>query len=46
MSWDREGVEGELRKAANSVPQSSGKLARSNGLPRLDRKRLRQLQEA
>jgi hypothetical protein len=43
---NRRAVEGELRKAANSVLQSSGKSARSNALPKLDRKRLRQLQEA
>jgi tetratricopeptide (TPR) repeat protein len=39
-------VEDELRKAADWVLQTSGKPAAPDGPPKLDRKRLRQLQEA
>jgi tetratricopeptide (TPR) repeat protein len=42
----RKAVEGELRKTAASATQVSGDAAAPTELPKLDRKRLRQLQEA
>jgi tetratricopeptide (TPR) repeat protein len=42
----RQAVEDELEKAADGVPDAFGEATVSNGPPKLDRKRLRQLQEA
>jgi tetratricopeptide (TPR) repeat protein len=42
----RAAIEDELRKAADWVSHTSGEAAPANGPPKLDRKRLRQLQRA